>query len=603
MAKETEGVGVVLVIQNVIKINMKGKKTMKKTLRLLTAMVLTVFMVMSVSMTAFAVDDPTYTITMKRAAGDTTAHNYEAYQVFTGKLSGEGSDAVLNDIEWGNGVNGAGLLGDLKSDTTYGNQFKDCVDAADVAKVLDKKADDSALAKFFAAAVGKNLSATNAGTAVLNGSTESVDIAGLAAGYYFIKDEDGTQTDKENGNYTRFILKVVKDETVTAKADFPTLDKKILEGDDEKSANTASIGDVITFKLKSNIPDRTGFNKYYFIVNDTLCKGLTFVPNSINVTVAGKDYDKTFTPNAERKNDGTTSLKIVLNDFIKAAGNKGDEIVITYQAVLNEKANITSAGNPNTANLTYSNDPNHKYKGENEPSEDTDDGDVTGKTPDVTTKTFTTGIKLTKVDGEDNNKKLEGAKFKIEGEGVSAVLINGDIYKQDDTGDSYMLKDGTFTKTEPTTQTEKTYDSITTKYSKIVRVTQSTATTASPVNHIAYTNENGIITFVGLGAGDYTITELEAPEGYNKLKASIKIRIDANVNQATQTCAWTVTKDETALVVDDNLYGFTVENNEGITLPGTGGMGTTIFYVVGGLLILCAGALLVTKVRMAHKEK
>ena len=566
-------------------------------------MVLTVFMVMSVSMTAFAVDDPTYMITMKRADGDTTNHTYEAYQVFTGKLSGEGSDAVLNDIDWGNGVNGAGLLGDLKSDATYGGLFEDCADAADVAKVLDKKPDDSALAKFFAAAVGKNLSTTNAGTAVLNGNTESVEITGLAAGYYFIKDADGTQTGKDYGNYTRFILKVVKDETVTAKADFPRLDKKILENDTEKSANTASIGDVIKFQLKSNVPDRTGFNKYYFIVNDTLCKGLTFVPNSINVTVAGKDYDKTFTPKAERKNDGTTSLKIVLNDFIKAAGNKGDEIVITYQAVLNEQADITSEGNPNTANLTYSNDPNHKYKGENEPSDNTDDGDVTGKTPDVTTKTFTTGIKLTKVDGENKNKKLEGAKFRIDGEGgLSAVLINNEIYKEDDTGDSYMLKDGTFTKTEPTPETEKKYDS-TTKYSKIVKVTQSTATATSPVNNIAYTNEDGIITFVGLGAGDYTITEIEAPEGYNKLKDPIEISIAATVDQNAQTCAWTVTKDETTLEVDDNLYGFTVENNEGITLPGTGGMGTTIFYVVGGLLILCAGALLVTKVRMAHKEK
>ena len=165
-----------------------------------------------------------------------------------------------------------------------------------------------------------------------------------------------------------------------------------------------------------------------------------------------------------------------------------------------------------------------------------------------------------------------------------------------------MLKDGTFTKTEPTPETEKKYDS-TTKYSKIVKVTQSTATATSPVNNIAYTNEDGIITFVGLGAGDYTITEIEAPEGYNKLKDPIEISIAATVDQNAQTCAWTVTKDETTLEVDDNLYGFTVENNEGITLPGTGGMGTTIFYVVGGLLILCAGALLVTKVRMAHKEK
>ena len=578
---------------------------MKRTLRILTAMVLTVFMVMSVSITAFA-EEGTYTVTMKRASGDKTAHTYEAYQVFKGDLSGDG---VLSNVEWGSGVNSTTLLAALKADTfAYKADFADCATAKDVAKALDQKEDDSAFAKAFAAAVGKNLSETKAGTASISeggNDNTTANISDLEAGYYFIKDQDGTQTNKDYGNYTRFILKVVKDETVKAKADFPTLDKKIFENNTEKSANTASIGDVITFKLTSKVPDRTGFNKYYFIVNDTLCKGLTYLPNTMTVTVAGKDYDKTFTPTATKEGaESPTNIKIVLNDFINAAGDTGDEIVITYQAVLNEKADITSAGNPNTAKLTYSNDPNHEYKGENEPS---DDGDVTGKTPDVTTKTFTTGIKLTKVDGEDKNKKLEGAKFKIEGEGVSAVLINNEIYKVDNTnGAYYMLKDGSFTPDEPTTETEKKYDSITTKYSKIVNVTKDTATAISPVNNIAYTDENGIITFVGLGEGDYTITELDAPEGYNKLKNPIEISITANVDQTTQTCAWTVVKDgdnEHPLTATDNLFGFTVENNEGIPLPGTGGMGTTIFYVVGGLLIICAVALLVTKVRMSHKEK
>ena len=121
MAKETEGVGIILVIQNGIKINMKGKKTMKKTLRLLTAMVLTVFMVMSVSMTAFAVDDPTYTITMKRAAGDTTNHTYEAYQVFTGTLATISGQKQLTEIQWGSGVNSTSLLTALTSSTKFGS--------------------------------------------------------------------------------------------------------------------------------------------------------------------------------------------------------------------------------------------------------------------------------------------------------------------------------------------------------------------------------------------------------------------------------------------------------------------------------------------------
>lgn len=103
---------------------------MKRTLRILTAMVLTVFMVMSVSITAFA-EEETYTVTMKRASGDKTAHIYEAYQVFKGDLSGDG---VLSNVEWGSGVNSTALLAALKADTfAYKTDFADCATAKDVA--------------------------------------------------------------------------------------------------------------------------------------------------------------------------------------------------------------------------------------------------------------------------------------------------------------------------------------------------------------------------------------------------------------------------------------------------------------------------------------
>ena len=586
---------------------MKGIKKMKKTLRLFTAVIFTVFMVMSMSITAFAVDE--FSITVNRANPDKAEHTYEAYQIFSvTKISG--NDKAVSGVEWGDGVNGTTLLDALQTDTTVVDTtestqmktlFAGKTTAAGVAMVVDANKEKPAFVKCFAKLVNANL-ATAAATGNMAASADSVklDVTHKGKGYYFVKDKDKSQDDTA-GAYTSYILKVLGQETIDAKEEVPTLDKKIVDGNNEVSENTASIGDTVKFRIKTAVPNTSAYNKYFLIIKDSLCKGLTFVSDSVKVyanNAAQALIADKYTVKTTGIGTGET-FNIVLKD---AKTYSGQSIVVEYEAFLNKNADITMNGNPNTASLTYSNNPNHEYKGEDEPSTTTGDDDVMGKTPDVQTKTFTTGLKLVKVDGEDHDKKLQGAKFTISGDGVKAVVINSEIYKLDNTnGTYYKLKTGGFTETKATDATRDKYENENEKYTLITTVEKTTA--ANGVNKSVYTGADGIISFVGLTAGEYTITEEDAPEGYNKI-APFTVTITAGYDTTGAFTGWTVKKGTTELTADtDHLYKFEVENNQGIVLPGTGGMGTTIFYVVGGLMILCAGALLITKVRMGKKDK
>ena len=181
---------------------------------------------------------------------------------------------------------------------------------------------------------------------------------------------------------------------------------------------------------------------------------------------------------------------------------------------------------------------------------------------------------------------------------MKVVLVNKEMYKPSENGTYYMRKDGTFTTTEPSgavNWNDDKYDSTTTKYEKVTVVTKETVPTQ--INATGYVDKNGVLTFEGLGEGTYTITELVAPNGYNLLKDKITITINANAT--LNGCTWTVKQGENALAVDGNLYAFTVVNQAGTELPSTGGVGTTVFYVVGGLLVAVAVVLLVTKKKMS----
>lgn len=562
-----------------------------KTVKRALALVLALTLLLAMSATVFAADD-TYTITI---SGDNVVagHIYEAYQIFKGDLAEKDSKTILSNIEWGSGVNGDALLTVLRTDATLGNDFNGCTTAAQVADVLATYGSDAEKTQQFAKLAGANLNATVAGTSTWNESDENYSISSLAPGYYLVKDQDDSVPSSDA--YTRYILQVVHNVTVNAKTDVPTVDKNIKEGDNSVKANDASIGDVINYEVKSAVPDMTGYAKYFFVLNDTMSKGLTF-NNDVKVKIGEAElkadaYDVTSTVNG----DGTTSIEIIFKNFIQYKDQTGSAITVTYSATLNQDASLDPvAGNPNKVQLTYSNNPNVDGKGDPQNPDKPGEGAPTGKTPESETKTYVTGIKLTKVDGTDHSKTLTGAKFEITGDSVKVVLINKEVYKEDSDGTYYMLKTGTYTETAPIGETASSYDSTTTKYKKITAVTKDTV--KAKVNATGYVDANGVLTFEGLGEGTYTITEIIAPEGYNLLKAPITVEIKANAT--FEKCKWTVTADNEAVTADGTLYAFLVENKSGAELPSTGGIGTTVFYVLGGLLVVCAGVLLITKRRM-----
>lgn len=563
--------------------------------RKLFALVLTAMMLLALTLPAFA--DEAYSITIKNTAA---GHTYEAYQIFQGDLSEQSGKKVLSNVDWGSGVNGDNLLAALKADTTLKDDFAKCESAADVAKVLEGYANDAEKTQAFAKLAGANLTATVAGTSGAQADGKYV-ISNLSAGYYLVKDKDGVSITGHDA-YTRYILQVVGNVEVTAKVDVPTIDKKIVEGEGENTsevvANTANIGDKIPYVVTSKVPDMTGYEKYFFVVNDTMSKGLTF-NNNVEIFIDGVKLDSTkYTVSYSTDSNGVTSIEIVFVDFTQHQSNAGKAIKITYSATLNEKADLTQAGNKNEVYLTYSNNPNVDAKGDSENPEKPGSGDATGETPKSVTKTYSIGIKLTKVDGDETSKKLTGAKFQIAGTGMKVVLVNKTMYKASAEGTYYMLKDGTYTDVAPTEETASKYDSDQ-KYVKVEVVDKETV--AAEINATGYVNSEGILVFEGLDAGTYTITELVAPIGYNLLKTPIEVVITGN--PTIDGCTWGATVDGENATITNNLIEFEVENKSGSTLPSTGGMGTTLFYVLGALLAVGAGVLLATRKKMSAESR
>lgn len=544
-------------------------KATKRIFSVFLTCVLAFTMAFAMGLTASAAD---YTITINKPAGDID-RTYEAYQIFQGNLDGN----TLSDIEWGTGIDGAAFLTELKKNSTYAS----CTDAKTVAEKLATFTNDSDEAVAFAKLAGKFLT-----TATATSSTGTITVP---AGYYLLKDVTTVTDDALSLN----ILKVVKDVTVNPKADHPTVDKKI--GTDISTgvaANEATIGDKVPFVIASKVPQMQGYTKYFFVLNDSMTAGLTYnkdVAIKIGTTTLAADaYDVTY-------DDTANTMKIVIKDFIQYKSEAGKDIVVTYSATLNEKADLsTNKGNKNTVKLTYSNNPNVDYKGDNEP----DSTDPVGETPEHVTVTYSTKLQLTKVDGADHNVKLEGVEFQITGTSIKTAVSKGEYFKQDAAGTYYQLKDGTFTETAPTTETGSKYVSTSVKYAKVTDTTEQT--NMQKVTASGTTDKNGLITFEGLGAGTYYITELKTLGGYNLLTAPITVTITGTPSATGSGYSWFVSSNAT---FEDDMVKLTVENNKGSVLPITGGIGTTIFYVIGGLLVCGAVVMAITKKKLSVEDK
>ena len=507
-----------------------------KHIKKLASLLLVLVMALSLAVTAFADELTTYSITINNS---TAGHTYEAYQIFTGDLSG----TTLSNIVWGSGVSEAGQ-------TALG-------DAAAKAETLKTEAD----AKAFAKAVAPYLT-TAAGSANTVTDGKYV-ISGLAAGYYLVKDQDGSLTGDADA-YTEYIIKVVSDTTATPKSSVPTVEKKVKDTNDSTSVTSGwqdsadyDIGDSIPFQLKATLANNvSSYTTYKVVFHDTLSKGLTY-NNDAKVYIDGTETNG-FTVTATVNADGTTTLTVSCDDVKALDAGNSSVITVEYTAKLNENAVLGSAGNPNEVYLEYSNNPNKSEAGSNE----------TGETPKDVVIVFSYKTIINKVDSE--NKPLTGAAFKLE------KLIKG----KDGAADTW------------TTVKEFTVDETTTSF-----------------------------TFSGLDDGQYKLTETKTPAGYNTIdpiyfviEATHDVTADAptlNTLNAYLTDAngnkQTEMKDGESVNIDLGTVDLTagsitttVVNKSGAQLPETGGIGTTLFYVLGGVLVLAAVVLLVTKKRMGN---
>ncbi len=668
---------------------MKNNRKMRRFSSLALAAAMAAFSGMSllVPTAVSAEGETTHTVTISNGGKDEAAHTYTAYQIFKGELE----DGVLKNITWGSGI------GEANADSVYSalsDAFgKDFASIDDVLSFLTQQENDSEVMMKFAKVIAGCVTGSGVGTVTVTGNNSGT-ISGLTDGYYLFAEDDSDALNKTDAAYSRFILKVEGGNlNVTAKKDVPSITKKIDQGSGVE-ANVASIGDTVPYILNTKVPDMKGYERYYFVVNDTMASGLDFDASSVTATIGDPDNGGiTLTPGnglevqTGEDADGYT-FQIVFDNFIQykynefvedAAGTyykladgsytttapadaaeklyddvtvkyiKGDDdkyivdedgtyyrladgtytnvspenpaglydstttkystdfsrndIVIKYDAVLNEKADRTTAGNENTVNLTFSNNPNHEYNGDNEPSDnEKTDGNVVGQTPDSNTKTYTTGIKVVKIDAK-TGERLKNAEFTLEGAGVNKVVYRSkNTFTAAEDGTYYKLKNGTYTDEAPTAETKKYYESTTTKYTLEFEESAKDKTTSGGKNTVSFlTDDAGLATFSGLGAGTYTLSETAAPSGYNPLGEDITFTLEAE--PTLNGPGWKLNGEDVSPDGELFIKEFVVENNKGVTLPGTGGMGTTVFYIVGGSLIAGAGVLFITKKRMNIKEK
>jgi fimbrial isopeptide formation D2 family protein/LPXTG-motif cell wall-anchored protein len=409
----------------------------------------------------------------------------------------------------------------------------------------------------------------NDGQKTADGTT--VSFPNIKLGYYLVYPVGAAEL-KSGYSSICSLTTTNKDASVNIKADYPSISKEITgitrNGAAATQDGTVQVGDTVTYTITGTVPDTTGYNKYTYKVSDTMSEGLTFGTGStVNVkfgTGTANTISATTDVNANPK------LTIANNGFVleydmvaylnsNSAIKAGDPITITYSATINSKAVDTTISNE--AKLVYSNDPT---------SNTTNTGDDTKKEVDV----YSFNIDITKY-VTDSNTKLGNAVFVLsKGTGADKEYL-----KQDETTKVITWESNQSDATKFTTSSE--------------------------------TDKLGTVSIDGLAAGTYYLEETTAPAGYNKLANPITIVLTATPNNDGSLNTWSAAVDNKTVTVQDNSNSLKtylndsaktltvgVENSTGNLLPSTGGMGTTIFFVAGGILVVGAMILLIARWRM-----
>lgn len=534
---------------------------MKKTIKKLLAALLAVAMVCAMAIPAFAGN---YWETEEDLGQN---HCYDAFQIFTGDVS---DDNTISNVGWGSSIAHPNeFLAQLTEDLTIGDKFETSFTPQEAAAVISQWSDSDNNSIAFARCVCNYVYSDGDSTPVLQGGhTNGFKLE--EAGYYLIVDTSSFSSDANNDSYhayNSFLLKVNKDHyhvQITPKVVKPTVEKKVYDNDDGSSSGDNNgwgssadhaINEEFKFRLIAKLPASEGraydyYNKYTVCFNDTLSNGISFDKlDTVEITngdggasqvIDAANY--TLTPN-----DPQSFFKLSIDNVKTCVPglnlNDGATITVTYTAHLNENAAVNgSAENKNSVRLQYSNNPRP-------------DGEYWGYTPNYTPESevyvYTYQLNNTKYHDDDTpGNELAGAGFKL--------------YSDADCKNEVKLyQDGEF-------------------YYPIKNATGKEAVEMKSA-------ANGQFNVKGLDAGTYYLRETTTPEGYSTC-TDTPIVISA-------------THDGNRVNLDSSKLSTTIINKKagGITLPSTGGIGTTIFYVVGGGLMVAAIVLLVTKKRMENK--
>lgn len=515
-----------------------------KNVKKLASLLLALLMVFSLAAAASAA-----TVTNQ------TSHSYAAYRIFSGTQAE--NSVPLGDVKWGDGVSGDALLTALKGDsrfnvgTDHANIFASCTTALDVAEVLSAYPDKSDVAKAFANVAAQHL--ITATTTIADNAT-SVE---LPAGYYLLVDT--STPGQDDARNTALLQMTNQDITIEGKYSVPSVDKSVQDTDGSwgESADW-EIGSDVPFRLNGTLPaNYEDYEAYKYVFHDTLDSALKY-KGDVKVYVQNGDAKTEITsgftvaPDAAATAGGGT-LTVTFNDLKTVTGvSSTSKIIVEYTAELLSTAVIGDTGNKNEVYLEYANDPNA-----------TSDG-ATSNTKTDEVLVFTYALDVTKVDGKDDTTKLANAEF---------VLLSSDKTK------AARISNG--------------------KLVEWVTVSDGTKLTSGG---------DGKFVIAGLDAGGYYLRETKAPAGYNLLGNDIGITITATLDKSENNPSLTALKisvqngpDATATESNGNvtmgIVSTVVENVAGAQLPLTGGIGTTVFYIAGSVLVLTAAVLSVTRKR------
>lgn len=549
---------------------------MKKAIKKLLAALLAVAMVCAMAIPAFAFES------WETKEDLNKNHDYIAFQIFKGVISSK-DNPMLSGVTWGSHItNPDDFLKKLKDAPIIGAQFHsidatDATDAATVQKVLaviskwhDSDDDSIAFARFVCHYLYSNGAAPDSD---IVGGNSSITIP--EAGYYLIVDTINFSNGDYYHAYNSFLLVNVPQAvqtsynvTINHKVVKPTVEKKVYDNFDNQDGTSTgdfgssadhAINEKFQFQLIAKLPAGRDegraydyYDKYTVCFNDTLSEGITYDGlDSVVIESNGTPYDIT---NDSSKYDidisnlkSQNSFVVKIHDVKNCVANLNDgaTITVTYTAHLNDKAYVNIAGgstsNINKVYLTYSNNPK--------------DESSIGKTPESTpVYVYTYQLNNTKYHDDDNpNNVLAGAGFR---------LYSDEACHDEDEIKLKMNDDDTYSR--------------------------DFSTEGKGVEMIS--GQDGQFNVKGLDAGTYYLKETKTPDGYSACKV-IPVTIKADHSRNDQV----------------NLEGSNLTNDivnikaGGITLPSTGGIGTTLFYVVGGGLMVAAIVLLVTKKRMENK--